>query len=149
VISSSEPDAVLVSGSPTARRVKRALDLVVSMIALLLVAPVLAMVALAVRFEGGPGVLFRQQRVGQYGRIFTLYKFRSRTPVVGEGDTTWSIDGDPRLGPVGRFVRATALDELPQLWNVLVGDMSLVGPPPVNGSVAGPDRRVRRPARPA
>ena len=125
-----EPAAVVASGRPLARRIKRALDIVVSMIALVLIAPVLAIVALAVRFEGGPGVLFRQQRVGQHGRVFTLYKFRSLAPVATEGDTTWSIDGDPRLGPVGRFIRATALDELPQLWNVLVGDMSLVGPRP-------------------
>jgi lipopolysaccharide/colanic/teichoic acid biosynthesis glycosyltransferase len=124
------PTSAGTAARPGARRVKRWLDVVVSLIALLLVAPVLAIVAVAVRVEGGPGVLFRQQRVGQHGRIFLLYKFRSLAPVAGEGDTTWSIDGDPRLGPVGRFIRATALDELPQLWNVLVGDMSLVGPRP-------------------
>ncbi|SHK64168.1 Sugar transferase involved in LPS biosynthesis (colanic, teichoic acid) [Pseudonocardia thermophila] len=117
-------------GGRVARAVKRAVDVVVALVALVLVAPVLAVLALAVRLESGPGVLFRQQRVGQHGKVFTLYKLRSLRPVAGEGDVRWNIDHDARLGPVGRFIRRTSLDELPQLWNVLVGDMSLVGPRP-------------------
>ncbi|MGI5129551.1 sugar transferase [Pseudonocardia sp. CA-107938] len=117
-------------GGRAARAVKRVIDVVAALVGLVLVAPVLLLVAVAVRIEGGPGVLFRQQRVGQHGRLFTLYKLRSLRPAPGEGDVQWNIDQDARLGPVGRFIRRTSLDELPQLWNVLVGDMSLVGPRP-------------------
>ncbi|SHK68734.1 Sugar transferase involved in LPS biosynthesis (colanic, teichoic acid) [Pseudonocardia thermophila] len=113
-----------------ARATKRAIDIVGALVGLVLVLPVLLVAALAVRIEGGPGVIFRQTRVGQHGRHFTLYKLRSLTPEPGEADTTWNIDRDSRLGPVGRFIRATAIDELPQLVNVLKGDMSLVGPRP-------------------
>ncbi len=110
---------------------KRAVDVTVAAVALAAIWPVLAVVAAAVRLEGGPGVLFRQERVGQDGRLFTIYKFRSLRPVDDtEQATHWSVGGDSRLGPVGRFIRKTSLDELPQLFNVLSGQMSLVGPRP-------------------
>jgi lipopolysaccharide/colanic/teichoic acid biosynthesis glycosyltransferase len=86
---------------------------------------------LAVRLALGPGVLFRQERVGLDGRPFDLLKFRSLRPATSlESATTWSIALDDRLGSVGRFLRKTSLDELPQLWNVLRGQMSIVGPRP-------------------
>jgi exopolysaccharide biosynthesis polyprenyl glycosylphosphotransferase len=112
-------------------RLKRVFDVVASGLALLLLAPVLAVSALAVLVASGRPLLFRQVRVGLDGREFTLLKFRSMTPVVeGAGDVTWDISQDDRLGRVGRFLRKTSLDELPQLWNILRGDMSLVGPRP-------------------
>lgn len=112
-------------------RLKRLFDVVVSGLGLLLLAPVLALIALAVRLDGGPGILFRQERVGLDGRSFTLLKFRSLRPADDrESQLHWSVTGDPRLRPVGRFLRRTSLDELPQLVNVLRGDMSLVGPRP-------------------
>jgi exopolysaccharide biosynthesis polyprenyl glycosylphosphotransferase len=114
-----------------ARRTKRSFDLMASVTALLVLAPVLALIALAVQREGGPGVLFRQIRVGRDGREFELLKFRSLKPLgENESATKWSIAHDDRLGPVGRFLRRSSLDELPQFWNVLRGDMSIVGPRP-------------------
>ncbi|WP_084955818.1 sugar transferase [Thermoactinospora rubra] len=111
--------------------VKRALDVVIAALGLLAVSPLLALCALAVRLEGGPGVLFRQQRVGAGGRCFELLKFRTLAPADPlESATRWTIADDRRIGPVGRFLRKSSLDELPQLWNVLRGDMSLVGPRP-------------------
>ncbi len=110
---------------------KRVFDVVVSAVALVVLSPLMALVALAVRVEGGPGVLFRQERVGQGGTIFVCLKFRSMAPASGgESATTWSIAGDARVGPVGRILRRFSLDELPQLWNILRGDMTLVGPRP-------------------
>jgi exopolysaccharide biosynthesis polyprenyl glycosylphosphotransferase len=112
-------------------KVKRLVDVLVSGLALVLLSPVLTAVALAVRWEGGPGIIFRQQRVGIDGRPFDVLKFRSLKPVdESESQTNWNIKHDDRLGPVGRFIRASSLDELPQLWNILRGDMSLVGPRP-------------------
>jgi len=113
-----------------ARLVKRGMDVAGALVGLLLVLPILLIAAIAVRIEGGPGVIFRQTRVGQHGRPFTLYKLRSLKPETGEADVKWNIDHDSRLGRVGKFIRATAIDELPQLVNVLTGDMSLVGPRP-------------------
>jgi exopolysaccharide biosynthesis polyprenyl glycosylphosphotransferase len=111
--------------------IKRAVDIVVSATALVVVAPVLLACAVAVRIEGGPGVLFRQQRVGRGGQVFTCLKFRSMRPQNGdEAATRWSIAGDARIGPVGKVLRRTGLDELPQFWNVLRGDMTVVGPRP-------------------
>ncbi len=118
------------SGTSVGRAAKRSIDILGALVGLLLTLPVLLVIALAVRVEGGPGVIFRQQRVGQHGRVFTLYKLRSLKPVADEGDVRWNIDNDSRLGKVGKFIRRTSLDELPQLINVLVGDMSLVGPRP-------------------
>ncbi|MFF7179523.1 sugar transferase [Streptomyces sp. NPDC008121] len=110
---------------------KRALDLAVAGPALALALPVLLLCGLAVRLADGPGVLFRQERVGQNGRLFTLLKFRTLRPTdEAESATRWSVANDRRMSAVGNFLRRTSLDELPQLWNVLRGDMSLVGPRP-------------------
>nr|WP_245795725.1 exopolysaccharide biosynthesis polyprenyl glycosylphosphotransferase [Actinacidiphila alni] len=116
---------------PHGRWGKRALDVVLASAALLALAPVLAVCALAVRLADGPGVLFRQERIGLGGRPFTLLKFRTLRPSdPGESATRWSIAHDRRVSGVGRLLRRTSLDELPQFWNVLRGDMSLVGPRP-------------------
>lgn len=114
-----------------ARHMKRAFDIASSGAALVVLSPVLAMAALAVRVEGGPGVIFRQTRVGRDGRQFELLKFRSMRPVdETESQTTWNVAGDDRVGPVGKFLRHTSIDELPQLWNIFRGDMTVVGPRP-------------------
>lgn len=116
---------------PPGRRAKRALDAVAAGTALCFLAPVLAGCALAVRVADGPGVIFRQERIGLGGRPFTLLKFRTLRPSdEGEAATRWSIAHDLRLSGIGRLLRRTSLDELPQFWNVLRGDMSLVGPRP-------------------
>ena len=109
--------------------------------------PVLAVVAvlIKVRMPGGP-VIFRQRRVGRGGRLFTMYKFRSMT--VGHGGSSVSVAGESRITPLGHVLRRYKLDELPELWNVLIGDMSLVGPrPDVPGyadRLTGEDRDVLR-----
>ncbi|GAB7192042.1 hypothetical protein NUM3379_27510 [Kineococcus sp. NUM-3379] len=110
---------------------KRVFDVVASAVGVVVLSPLLLACAVAVRLEGGPGVLFRQERVGLAGRRFQLLKFRSLKPTgQAESATRWSIATDARVGPVGRWLRRLSLDELPQLWNVLRGDMSLVGPRP-------------------
>jgi exopolysaccharide biosynthesis polyprenyl glycosylphosphotransferase len=115
------------TGSWTAKRLS---DVLLSSLVLLLLAPILGLCALACRLETGT-VLFRQTRVGLDGRPFTLLKFCSLRPETdSESSTRWNIGEDERVRPVGRFLRRTSLDELPQLWNVLRGDMSLVGPRP-------------------
>ena len=115
----------------TSWQIKRVCDIVASGLALLLLSPVMLVCAAAVRWEGGPGVLFRQQRVGLDNRPFQLLKFRSLKPTdAEESSVKWNIGADPRLGRVGRFLRRSSLDELPQLWNILSGQMSLVGPRP-------------------
>lgn len=127
---------------------KRAFDIVVSFVALIMSAPLLALVALLVKCDGGP-VFFRQTRVGLRGRRFQMIKFRSmcvdaeakleallaRNEVAG--GVRFKMDRDPRVTRVGQFLRRTSLDEVPQLFNVLAGDMTLVGPrPPVPREVA-------------
>ncbi|MBW1602198.1 sugar transferase [Streptomyces sp. JJ66] len=110
---------------------KRLLDVALAVPALVLAAPVLLACATAVRLSDGPGVIFRQERIGQDGRPFTLLKFRTLRPADAyESATLWSVAHDRRMSAAGRLLRRTSLDELPQLWNVLRGDMSLVGPRP-------------------
>ena len=112
-------------------RGKRALDVVVAATALVAVSPVLLACALAVRLADGPGVIFRQERIGLGGRPFTVLKFRTLRPRdEHESATRWNVADDRRMSTVGHLLRRTSLDELPQLWNVLRGDMSLVGPRP-------------------
>ncbi|MDZ5441430.1 sugar transferase [Micromonospora sp. 4G57] len=111
--------------------VKRASDVVFALVALVLLSPVLLLCVLATALEGPRGIFFRQERIGRHGRPFKLVKFRSMRPVdEQESRTNWSIAHDQRVGPIGRFLRRTSLDELPQLWNILRGDMSVVGPRP-------------------
>jgi exopolysaccharide biosynthesis polyprenyl glycosylphosphotransferase len=109
--------------------VKRFVDIVVSGTVLLLASPFLAIIALAVKLSSPGPVFFRQTRIGQYGQEIDVPKFRS-LEINHDSDTRWSVDADPRVTAVGRILRRTSLDELPQLWSVLKGDMSLVGPRP-------------------
>ena len=111
---------------------KRLLDIVAAVIGFTLAAPLMALVAVAVKLTSPGDVLYHQERVGQHGRVFTVHKFRSMRmdAEAGTGAVWASKSGDPRVTLVGRFMRKTRLDELPQLWNVLVGDMSLIGPRP-------------------
>jgi exopolysaccharide biosynthesis polyprenyl glycosylphosphotransferase len=110
---------------------KRTSDILFAVVALVVLSPVLLICAIAVFLEGGRGIFFRQERVGRFGGPFNLIKFRSMRPRdANDSATTWSVAHDPRVGPVGRFLRRTSLDELPQLWNILRGDMTLVGPRP-------------------
>lgn len=109
---------------------KRVFDLAVSVVALLLLAPLLILIALLVVAGSPGGAFFRQERVGRDGRTFRLVKFRTMRPgSEAHGQLTVGTR-DPRITGIGRFLRRSKLDELPQLWNVLVGDMSLVGPRP-------------------
>jgi exopolysaccharide biosynthesis polyprenyl glycosylphosphotransferase len=107
------------------------MDVVASAIGLIVTAPLLGIVAAAVKLTSSGPAVYKQQRVGLQNRLFTVYKFRSmrQDAEVGTG-AVWARKNDNRVTPVGRFLRRTRLDELPQLWNVLIGDMSLVGPRP-------------------
>ncbi|GGV56858.1 transferase [Streptomyces griseoloalbus] len=110
---------------------KRLLDILVSGTLLLLVSPLLLVCAVTLRISDGPGVVFRQERIGRNGRPFTLLKFRTHRPVdEHESATRWSVANEHEMRRFCRMLRRTSLDELLQLWNVLRGDMSLVGPRP-------------------
>lgn len=108
---------------------KRAFDIVGSLAALLILSPLIAIVAMVVIFSMGSPILFRQQRVGKHGRFFTLIKFRTMS-LNSELLGTVTVKGDPRITPVGAILRRFKIDELPQLVNVLIGDMSVIGPRP-------------------
>lgn len=111
--------------------VKRGFDLVFSSVVILLTAPLMALIALAIRVTSPGPVLFTQERVGLNGHVFHMYKFRTmRVGDPGESDTRWTTTNDPRRTRFGAFLRRTNLDEFPQFWNVLKGDMSVVGPRP-------------------
>src|SRR5262245_5549926 len=122
---------------------KRALDLALSIPALIVLSPLMASIAAAILVAMGPPVLFRHERVGRDGRPFLLAKFRSMRSDRGGLPITGS--GDPRVTPLGRFLRRTKLDELPQLLNIAAGEMSIVGPrPEVGRYVALYDAEQRR-----
>lgn len=117
--------------SPVAALAKRCFDMLGSLLGLLLLSPLFAAIYCAVRREDGGPVIFRQERVGYKGRVFTLYKFRSMSLTAeADGMPRLCQKSDKRLTRVGRFLREHHLDELPQLWNVLKGEMSFVGPRP-------------------
>lgn len=131
-----------------ARTLKRSIDILGASAGLLLLTPLFIMVALAIRMHDKGPVFFVQKRVGQWGREFDFPKFRSmvcnaealKQQLLSQNQhkdgVTFKINGDPRITPIGRFIRKTSIDELPQLWSVLKGDMSLVGPrPPIPDEV--------------
>lgn len=135
---------------------KRLIDVVVAGLGLLILSPFVLAIALVIWRRDGRPILFRQQRVGEHGRLFTLYKFRTMAPDAEERyaemlernrirGPAFKVTDDPRVTRTGRFLRRTSLDELPQLWNVLRGQMSLVGPRPAPPrEVAGYDLWHRR-----
>jgi sugar transferase (PEP-CTERM system associated) len=111
--------------------IKRVVDMTLSLLGLVVALPIMALAALAIKLESSGPVLFRQARLGENGRIFILNKFRSmRQDAEKDTGPVWAQQGDPRVTRVGAFLRRTRLDELPQLFNVLVGDMSFIGPRP-------------------
>ena len=113
------------------RFVKRMLDLSFSIILAIGTAPLMVLTAIAIKLDSPGAALYSQERVGENGRVFRIYKFRSmRTDAEQAGKPMWARDKDDRVTRVGRFIRKTRLDELPQLWNVMAGDMSFVGPRP-------------------
>jgi exopolysaccharide biosynthesis polyprenyl glycosylphosphotransferase len=116
--------------SRVTRLAKRATDLVVAAAMLVTLAPVMAAVAVVIWATDGRPVLYSQERTGRAGRPYRMYKFRTMRRDAESAGASWAIDADPRVLPAGRFLRRARLDELPQLWNVLRGDMSLVGPRP-------------------
>ena len=114
-----------------ARAVKRAFDILFSALALILLFPVCAAIAIAVKLDSKGPILFKQRRVGRNGREFNMLKFRSMAHIQNNGNSEgWTVENDPRRTRVGKFIRKYSLDELPQIWNVFVGRMSLVGPRP-------------------
>jgi sugar transferase (PEP-CTERM system associated) len=118
-------------GTATNTVLKRALDIVASLLLLLLTLPVLALAALAVKLDGPGPVLYRQERVGRRGQIFSVFKFRTmRVDAEAQSGPQWASLADPRVTRVGGFLRRTRIDELPQILNVLKGEMSFVGPRP-------------------
>lgn len=145
--------AIELRGNKSARKAelaaKRTLDVAGSAVALLVFSPLFAVIAAAIKLSSKGPVLFRQQRVGQYGQPFEFLKFRSMRPgnhhaihqefvkeliaggtAAGDAKPVYKMTNDPRITPIGRFLRRTSLDELPQFFNVLIGQMSLVGPRP-------------------
>jgi len=122
--------------------VKRLIDIVASILLLILLMPLFVVIMILI-YQSSPGpVFYKQTRVGRWGKLFTLWKFRSMYPDADarlkemmaqnemSGGVIFKMKNDPRIIPVGRFIRKASIDELPQLWNVLKGDMSLVGPRP-------------------
>ena len=111
---------------------KRFMDIVLSIIGLIIISPILLIVSLAIKIDSKGPVIFKQERIGKDGKVFKIYKFRSM--VVGAekmGTGVYSKKGDSRVTTVGKFIRMTSIDELPQLVNILKGEMSFIGPRPV------------------
>lgn len=125
-----QQDQVLPSRSLTYQGAKRLFDLTVASVGLIVTAPIMLLVTIAVRATSPGPALFRQTRVGLWKDPFTIYKFRTMRTDAEKHGAQWACKNDPRVTPIGGFLRKTRLDELPQLWNVLTGSMSIVGPRP-------------------
>lgn len=141
-IENLRPSWLIFSGGFKKTRVllaaKRALDIVAAFIGLLLLTPVMLVVGLLVRLTSKGPALYHQERVGQGGRVFTVHKFRSMRQDAEAGTgAVWAQARDSRITPIGGFLRRTRLDEVPQLWNVLMGDMAMVGPRPERPEFVG------------
>ena len=113
------------------RNVKRSVDCFLALLALIIFSPLFLICYIAVRWEDGTPVIFKQERIGRFGRPFNIYKLRSmRLDAEKFGPALYKGDSDPRMTRVGKFLREYHLDELPQLWNVFIGDMAFIGPRP-------------------
>jgi sugar transferase (PEP-CTERM system associated) len=119
------------------RSLKRTLDIVVSLLLLILFGPFLMAASLAIKFDDGGPVLYSQQRVTRHGRVFRILKLRTMRVDAEANGAVWAAERDPRITRVGLFLRQSRVDEMPQLWNVLCGEMSLVGPRPERPEFVG------------
>lgn len=124
------PKVSRIAGGPLYRGAKRVFDVVASSAALIVLAIPMGAIAVKIKSESEGPAIFSQRRLGKDGKIFSLYKFRSMYTDAEVKGAQWATEGDPRVTPFGKFLRATRLDELPQFWNVIKGDMSLIGPRP-------------------
>ena len=143
------------AGVPSCEIMKHGLDCCLALVMLILTAPLVLLCMLLVRLTSTGPALYTQQRLGRYGRPFQVYKLRTMyQDSERESGAVWSLPGDRRVTPIGRFLRASHIDELPQLVNVLIGDMSLIGPRPERPEIAAelqrvlPDYRLRLSVRP-
>ena len=108
---------------------RKVIDTIIALIAMVVVSPVLLIVALAIKMDSKGPVIFKQKRIGLNGKPYDIYKFRSMvTNAQNIGTGVYSFEGDPRITKVGAFIRKTSIDELPQLWNIIKGDMAFIGP---------------------
>lgn len=109
--------------------IRRIIDTIIALVAMIILSPVLLAVAIAVCVDSKGGAIFKQKRIGLNGKPYNMYKFRSMvTNAQNMGTGVYSFEGDPRITKVGHFIRKTSLDELPQLWNIVKGDMAFIGP---------------------
>jgi len=109
--------------------IRRIIDTLIALVALIVLSPILLIVAIAIRLDSKGGAIFKQKRIGLNGKPYNMYKFRSMvTNAQNMGTGVYSFEGDPRITKVGRFIRRTSIDELPQLWNIVKGDMAFIGP---------------------
>ncbi len=112
------------------RRLKRALDVLISIVLLIPAAPIMLLTAIAIRLDSKGPIIYKQDRVGLFEKEFTVYKFRSMRTDAEKNGAVWAKEHDDRITRVGRFIRKVRIDELPQIWNILKGDMSFIGPRP-------------------
>ena len=112
------------------QKIKRLMDLTISGIMLIMTAPLMALITLGIRLESPGPILYRQTRVGKKEQNFVILKFRTMREDAEDGGVRWASENDPRVTKLGKWLRLTHIDELPQLWNVFMGDMSLIGPRP-------------------
>lgn len=124
------PKVSKISGGILYRGTKRVFDVAASSVALIALAIPMGVIAAKIKSESEGPAFFSQRRLGKDGKVFSLYKFRSMFTNAELKGAQWATEGDPRVTPFGKFLRATRLDELPQFWNVIKGDMSLIGPRP-------------------
>jgi sugar transferase (PEP-CTERM system associated) len=116
--------------TPVTRAVKRAVDILASLAMLLLASPLILFATVGIALSDGRPILYSQERIGRDGKLYRVWKFRSMRRDAEKGGAVWATAHDPRILPIGRFLRMSRIDELPQLWNILRGEMSLVGPRP-------------------
>lgn len=110
--------------------IKPVFDFIISAVALVVLSPVFLLVSILIKLDSKGPVFFKQERLGRKEKLFMLYKFRSMTNRDHSADNRQVFEGDPEVTRVGHFIRRTKIDELPQLWNVFIGDMSIIGPRP-------------------
>ena len=109
--------------------IRRIIDTIIALVALIILSPVLLLVGIAICLESKGGAIFKQKRIGLNGKPYNMYKFRSMVKnAQNMGTGVYSFEGDPRITKVGHFIRRTSIDELPQLWNIVKGDMAFIGP---------------------